>query len=442
MGPMNRIQIALLLSALVALSPGIPAQEVVRLKASDDQPLVGTFTPAKDPKQAQGGVLLLHMYRSSRERFNSLIPHLTAAGFHTLALDMRGHGDSKNDASGTPISIDRSATTDPALNPFLKMHLDAEAGLDFLLEKGAPQSKLAIVGASVGCSVALHTHCLTKTRVAAMVLMSPGLDYLGVSSSAHAKDTKPVPILILSDETEAKKRSRPLLELLPESCATLKIVEKDGVHGTRMFGEILALESEINEFLAANVLRGEAWQVPVAKDVILDGSYEDIEGLKATRMMIPQGGDAFAELRLSRDRKRLVFGLRIPERYLRRNAVVLYIDRTADNVSLTESALKLNYSPNDPEREPLLSWTGQEGRWEPKTAENIKVYSNTHHRDRWEMELAIPLDELVIDPKTGGEIRLAVEVRGQKEEDVYSKPKVAGLEYDPRTWAKTLVAGL
>ena len=173
------LRAALLLPLVLAAAPAA-AQERVSFAAADGHQLHGIYLhPEGVPR---GGVLLLHMYQSSSLAWEPITERLAARGYHVLALDMRGHGKSEKGPDGKEIDIGREATEDPASNPFLKMHLDAKAGLDLLVEKGAPEDRLAIVGASVGCSVALHCALKYPDLVAALVLMTPGSAYLGVPS--------------------------------------------------------------------------------------------------------------------------------------------------------------------------------------------------------------------------------------------------------------------
>lgn len=62
------------------------------LRASDGTRLVGYFVPATPP--ARGTVLLLHGFTASAADFADRAAELARAGYHAVAWDARGHGES------------------------------------------------------------------------------------------------------------------------------------------------------------------------------------------------------------------------------------------------------------------------------------------------------------------------------------------------------------
>jgi len=425
--------------ALTLLLTAVSAQEIVTLTASDGQVLSAAYSaPTKTPT---GGILLLHMYRSSRQAWRPIESRLAAAGFHVLAIDMRGHGRSKKGKDGQLIDVSRQNTSDPARNPFLKMHKDARAGLDFLTSKGAPKDRLAIVGASVGCSVALHTAKEHGDLVKAVVLMTPGSDYLSVPSLTHARSFGNRAALILSSEEEADKGARPLKAVMTGERVEQRLLTESGIHGTRMFGKVPTIEADIIEWLMAALVTDLELTVPVTKDLFIDGAVEDGEGVGATRLDIPLTAGKSAVVRISRNRKHLVFGFKIPERYIRKNQVIIYAHSGPVAASPTKASFKVSFSPADPERKPIVCWRGVKGAWEDAPTRGIQAYGNTRNRAEWVAEVALPLSDLL--PKdSADELRLAFELRGQKKDAVRPYPPKANLDTSPASWVPTRVAKL
>jgi len=72
-------------------SQQLPAAPVVDLKAADGTILKATYFAAANPGP---GVLLLHQFNRTRKAWDGLANRLAAAGINTLAIDMRGLGDS------------------------------------------------------------------------------------------------------------------------------------------------------------------------------------------------------------------------------------------------------------------------------------------------------------------------------------------------------------
>lgn len=233
----------LLLAALLA-APCLA--EEVSFTAADGVELSGTLTvtDAKAPT-----VLCLPMYRSERSAYAPLVEALTQQGLNVFAVDLRGHGKS------SPQLAEKVKGRDPAL--FNAMHQDVFAALKVLEDKGLDLERVAVVGASVGCSVAIDATTRRPQAFKAMVLLTPGANYLGVDSLTHAKDWEGLPTWIVTSEEEAAG-VRPVYEALKAKSdeVMLQVVENQtGIHGTRAFGKVKGLETKISTWLAKTVAR-------------------------------------------------------------------------------------------------------------------------------------------------------------------------------------------
>lgn len=224
------------------VGPESPVQDV-DLTTTDGVSLKGTVYRPEGP--VRGGVLCLHMYMRDRTTFNALAPSLVERGFVVLAIDMRGHGQ-----SGTREHMVQVEDRDPAV--FHAMPADVEAGVKWLRKSGGVgPGPLGIVGASVGCSVALH-YAATRGNVRALVLLSPGEAYLGMDAVAPARRIKGTPVLMT---TEDETQSKPVYEALRTADkdvevrhATQGFAEDHAVfehHGTEQFGQGYGVEEEI-----------------------------------------------------------------------------------------------------------------------------------------------------------------------------------------------------
>ncbi len=215
----------------------------------DNIAIVGTYYPPPGSAKRPAPVaVLLHMYRHDRHTFDPLVPALTRAGFAVLAIDLRGHGESAGpDELGL---ADRVARRDPKL--FQSMYRDVEAAYAWLAEQPEVDlSRWVLVGASVGCSVALD-YAVRDRSVDGVICLTPGVNYLGIDSDAHARKYGARPLLLIASESE--KADAEALGRLVEG-ATVKIVTdapggKDALHGTRMFGKVEDIERLIADFAA------------------------------------------------------------------------------------------------------------------------------------------------------------------------------------------------
>src|SRR4051812_38506313 len=83
--------VAVLTFGVIASAQSQRAPRSVDLQAADGTPLKATFFAAARPGP---GVLLLHQNTRTRTSWEPVAPLLAAAGINTLALDLRGFGES------------------------------------------------------------------------------------------------------------------------------------------------------------------------------------------------------------------------------------------------------------------------------------------------------------------------------------------------------------
>jgi len=169
--------IALLLAACAAAAPAPsappapPAPRRVAFKTKD-----GWTISADYRRPPRGGyvVILAHGVGSSKSEWARLSERLAAGGVGTLAVDLRGHADSRKGPRGK-----RGYETFDASGEWPKAARDLTAAAAWLRERGVEESRIAFGGASIGANLAAaaatRRHCRTF-----VLLLSPGLDYHGV----------------------------------------------------------------------------------------------------------------------------------------------------------------------------------------------------------------------------------------------------------------------
>jgi pimeloyl-ACP methyl ester carboxylesterase len=238
----------LLIFCLVA--PPLFAGERVTFQATDGHPLVGTLSRPMG-KDLRIGIILLPMYRQTKESWQPLVKQLNRTGFTTLALDLRGHGESRYDADGRDDG-NRVISRDPAL--FNAMYLDAAAAAVWLVQNMQIKTeRIALVGASVGCSVALHAVAKGSVRTGAVVVMTPGSNYLGVATMKQIASWPGTPLLILSSEEEKDRGAEQIYAALSKKGAELHLFPETSIHGTNMFGKVAGVEELIGNWLATTM---------------------------------------------------------------------------------------------------------------------------------------------------------------------------------------------
>jgi len=268
---MSRFLVASIAVGVVACLAPATAEEVVRFKTEDDVEIVGAYhLPAHDAVPAPAA-LLLHMYRSNRSSWDPLIPHLQRAGFAVLAIDLRGHGASGGAEAET--FSRRAAQRDPAV--FHDMHYDVEAARRWLAtRKEVDQARVALIAASVGCSLAF-AYAAEDRSVDVVAAMSPGTGYFGMDSTVPMMTIGQRPVLLTATEYERKACDH-LSRFNPH--ATKKIIGKMTAHGTRMFDALDGIEAMITKFVREGV--GKPSREPVVALGTGDVFYPDAAALQ------------------------------------------------------------------------------------------------------------------------------------------------------------------
>ncbi len=233
---------------ICCLLPGTVFGRTVYFTASDGYPLAANLATPAAETDLHIGVILLPMYRQTKESWAPLVQQLTKAGFTCLALDLRGNGQSRYDAEGRD-GEKKVAGRDPVF--FNTMYQDVQAANGWLRKtKPKPQiDKIMIVGASVGCSVAVQAVTTGKVNVAAVVLMTPGKNYLGIPTMEQIQHWPGTPLLILSSEEEQRRGAAAIFDRLQSRGAELKLYPQTNIHGTNMFGRVNGVEDFIVNWL-------------------------------------------------------------------------------------------------------------------------------------------------------------------------------------------------
>jgi dienelactone hydrolase len=229
-------------------APAAAGRDIV-FTTDDNLVIAATYYPAGHKGEPAPAAILLHMYKGNRSDFAPLVPALRRAGFAVLAIDLRGHGGSV----GQPAMklADRVAQRDK--NLFSNMHRDVTAGFSWLREQeDVDLSRFVLVGASVGCSVAMD-YASRDRSVDAIACLSPGTGYMGLDAMGFIRKYGDRPILLISSEAERTAADQFGHEVIK---ATVQIVpgprageDETALHGTRMLGKVPGIEEKIADFL-------------------------------------------------------------------------------------------------------------------------------------------------------------------------------------------------
>ncbi|MBS1766735.1 MAG: alpha/beta hydrolase [Acidobacteria bacterium] len=198
---------ALLLAAPLVASE--PVSTPVSFTTPDGFTIKGTLTmPANGPKR-HPAVILAPQFHQTRDSFAALAERLNARGIATLALDLRGQGES-TDKGGTAVAVTDDFMASAKAVGFDKIPSDlAQAAAWLRKHKGIDGRRIGLAGASVGASAVLLAAKAVHPQ--AVLALSPageaafGDNGLGqIVSAAGKRDGATLVFAASGDEDAAK----------------------------------------------------------------------------------------------------------------------------------------------------------------------------------------------------------------------------------------------
>jgi alpha-beta hydrolase superfamily lysophospholipase len=174
-------------------APVAGLEKTVQFDTTDGVTIVGSYYPQK--RAGRPSILLLHMLGRNRTTVADTAGRLHEAGFNVLAIDLRGHGESTQ-GKDHPVRMEAFLSSD-----YAAMDQDVDAAVRYLREQLGEKHELAIVGGSIGANLAMRKGA-ADAGVAAVVLLSPSLDYRGIVTTDAIPRYKDRPILILTTERD------------------------------------------------------------------------------------------------------------------------------------------------------------------------------------------------------------------------------------------------
>ena len=222
--------LAFVLALLLAV-PAFAGTQRVTIRTDDGASLAGTWY---EPGARQApAVILVHMLHRNRHDWDPVAARLAAEGIGTLAIDLRGHGES-------------SAATPGGDTPdYSALVRDVAAARRYLASRSDVQpSRIGIAGASIGANLAV-LEAAADPSVASLALLSPSLDYRGLRIEAAMKKYGGKPaLLVVSDDDPYALRSAKDLQKAGGGTRELLVLNHAG-HGTIM----LARDSDLTRAL-------------------------------------------------------------------------------------------------------------------------------------------------------------------------------------------------
>jgi alpha-beta hydrolase superfamily lysophospholipase len=193
----------LLLFSLIAPSLVIPASaespKTVRFLTPDDVAIMATFYPSMN--RTSPAAILVHGLGQDRANWSAFIPPLRSNGIAVLAIDLRGHGQSRRRI--TADGVQNVAVEDFTPRDYQDFLLDLNAAVDWLsAQPSINPRRLAVVGADMGANIAAR-YAEINDDLAALVLLSPTINNQGVRTDDVIGNITTTPLRIVASQFDA-----------------------------------------------------------------------------------------------------------------------------------------------------------------------------------------------------------------------------------------------
>ncbi|MEI6082858.1 MAG: alpha/beta fold hydrolase [Verrucomicrobiota bacterium] len=204
-----RLFLALICIGAVAVNAGTARS--INVTATDDLGIAATYYPVESNNAP--AVVLLHSLGKNRDEWSGIAPALQRNGIAALAIDLRGHGESKRRLTADGPQLVDYHSFKP--QDYQDMLMDINAAFDWLAEQpGINKQRIGIVGANLGANLALRYSAFNED-IAAILVFSPGLIIQDVRTDTIITKIgkRPLHIAVASEDRGSLLSSKRLLEL-------------------------------------------------------------------------------------------------------------------------------------------------------------------------------------------------------------------------------------
>ena len=194
----------------------------VSLQTIDGVKIVGNYYLGTNQEVA---FILVHMRPKTKESWDELAKFLQQKGYSSLAIDLRGHGESVESVKGI---LDYQKMSE---NEERESILDLEAASLFLTKEGFGKNRQILIGASIGANLSFEMMSIYPEILAA-VLLSPGDNYRGIILENYKDkvDGQKILTIVAKDDLKQALNAVDLIKSWYPT-TTVWVLEKGG-HGT------------------------------------------------------------------------------------------------------------------------------------------------------------------------------------------------------------------
>ena len=213
-----------------------------------------------DVEKPLGWLVLSHMMPATKESYEDLAIKLQNIGYESIAIDLRGHGESTTYADSHGLDADLYGQKIDYRNFTDENHqksiLDLEAAVDFLIkERNATPDKISFIGASIGANLSLQY--ITNPPAGGpefktAILLSPGLSYRGLKTEPLVEKLhsgQKTFFVSAQDDGNNAEQNQLLFEKTPDNINKKIQIYETGGHGTDILKNQPELINLIFEFI-------------------------------------------------------------------------------------------------------------------------------------------------------------------------------------------------
>jgi dienelactone hydrolase len=211
---------------------------------SADSLQIAAFWYANSGKGAPVAVLL-HDPGQTHHAWRTLVAPLYRSGFQILALDLRGHGESKQ---LTPEIYERMRQHET--QPYYDMIRDIDAAVRWLgAEQKTPAARIALVGGGFSANLAIEAVARNRSLGAAVAL-SPGKTYFQFPLVDWGRKYGNKPLYIVVPKQLLGEGSSEIAQIMAHNPGfEMKVYPRTDTAGVQMLGVTPDLENLITRWL-------------------------------------------------------------------------------------------------------------------------------------------------------------------------------------------------
>lgn len=231
----------------------LPDPREVRFTTSDGVTIAGTLQPGARPDAPL--VILVHQLGGDRSEWAPLLERLRQRpAFATLAIDLRGHGESTSAAPAEEGGEARALSwRDFDREAWAETALDVTAARAFVRSAGSgvTPARVGAVGSSIGSTAVIAAAAASEGELDAIVVLSPGRAYHGFDAITPALRLEHTPMLaiVAAEETDSVETAQALARITHGE----PIVVDGAAHGVAMLRGSEDALARVEAFLRASL---------------------------------------------------------------------------------------------------------------------------------------------------------------------------------------------